>query len=242
MRQTFQYEHPRPALTVDIALFGYNKAGLCLLLIRRGIEPFKGKLALPGGFVRPQENTTAAAERELREETQTIATNLTNFGIFDDPKRDPRGWTVSVGFLALTPINKHAKPQGGTDAAEALWVPVEKLLKPATLNQLAFDHKKIIEAALATLKREALQNPIFQTLLEEPFTLTEVQNLYESVLGRKLDKRNFRKALLETKRMTPTGETTNREGPGRPAALYRSILTHIPFHLPFEPNPTKNTP
>lgn len=142
MKKKYCYEHPRPALSVDIVVFRDRDDLTEVLLIRRKAEPFQGKWALPGGFVEEGEALEAAAARELEEETGLKRLKLTQVGAFGDPKRDPRGHTVSVAFTATARPNQRAK--GSDDAAEADWFALESLPK------LAFDHRKIIRAAAET--------------------------------------------------------------------------------------------
>jgi 8-oxo-dGTP diphosphatase len=213
MRELHSYKYPRPALTVDIVLFGYNGDKLQVLLIKRGLEPFLGQWALPGGFCRENEPTTQAALRELQEEAGIHTTYLQDFGVFDTPNRDPRGWVVSVGFAALVHLDKVETPHGGSDAKDSKWVPLSEVPK------LAFDHNLILEKALTHLRNQASQFSISTALLPKAFPLSEIQKLYEEILGRPLDKRNFRKTLLNSNLLEPTG--TLSSGPGRPATLYQ---------------------
>ncbi|MGC4013118.1 MAG: NUDIX domain-containing protein [Luteolibacter sp.] len=206
------YEYPRPALTVDCVVFGFDGEGLQLLLIRRGIEPFLGAWALPGGFVRMDEDLDAAARRELLEETGVRDLFLEQLYTFGTPERDPRGRVVSVAYLALVRPDEHPAT-GDTDASEAKWFAVEAL--PA----LAFDHAAIVEKALERLRGKIRWQPVGFELLPEKFTLTDLQSLYEAILGRSLDKRNFRKKLLQFDFVVALDEY--RSGRNRPARLHR---------------------
>ncbi|HEY1562950.1 MAG TPA: NUDIX hydrolase [Caulobacteraceae bacterium] len=142
----YTYDHPRPAVTADVAAFTRREGALCLLLVQRGGEPFAGQWALPGGFPDPDEDLEACARRELKEEAGVEAAALTVFGQFSAPDRDPRGRTISVAFLTvLEPVA--ADPKGADDAAQARWWPVDSLPK------LAFDHAEIVAEALAFLRR-----------------------------------------------------------------------------------------
>lgn len=133
------YDHPRPAVTVDIVLFHRLKRGVRVLLIRRKSEPFKGRWAFPGGFVDENESLEAAASRELFEETGLSGIALEQIGAFGEPGRDPRGHTVSVVFAAL--LEDQAEPAAADDAEEARWHPASKH------PPLAFDHKEILREA-----------------------------------------------------------------------------------------------
>lgn len=183
------YEYPRAALTVDCVVFGYDDAELKVLLIARNLPPFEGKWALPGGFVRLEETLDDAARRELSEETGLSKLFLEQLYTFGDLDRDPRERVVSVGYYALVKLMDH-RVKAATDAREAAWFEVKKI------PQLAFDHRKIFEIALARLKAKVRYEPIGFELLPPKFTLSQLQHLYETVLERSLDKRNFRKKIL----------------------------------------------
>jgi 8-oxo-dGTP diphosphatase len=186
----FRYEHPRPALTVDCVVFGYDTGDLKVLLIQRDSDPFAGRWALPGGFVRPDEPLEAAARRELREETgveRVFLEQLYTFG--DDVDRDPRERVVSVAYYALVKLSDQ-RVVAATDARNAGWFSV------GDTPSLAFDHDAILETALERLKAKVRYQPIGFELLPTKFTLTQLQGLYETVLETPLDKRNFRKKIL----------------------------------------------
>ena len=212
LRVPFTYEYPRPALTVDCAVFGFDGAGLKILLIRRGLEPFFGSWALPGGFVQIDEDLDAAARRELMEETHLQHVFLEQLFTIGTPDRDPRGRVVSVTYYALVRPDQHPAT-GDTDAAEAAWYAVDQL------PPLAFDHAEILEMALTRLRGKISYQPIGFELLPKKFTLTQIQDLYEAILGRSIDKRNFRKKLLAFDFVVPTEEYSL--GAHRPARLHR---------------------
>lgn len=206
------YEYPRPALTVDCVVFGFENQALQLLLIRRGIEPFLGDWALPGGFVHMHEDLETAARRELLEETGVRDLFLEQLYTFGAPGRDPRGRVVSVAYVALVKPDEHPAT-GDTDAAEARWFPAD------AIPSLAFDHASIVETALERLRGKIRWQPVGFELLPDKFTLTELQSLYEAILGRPLDKRNFRKKLLQFDFVVALDEF--RAGRNRPARLHR---------------------
>jgi 8-oxo-dGTP diphosphatase len=186
----FSYEYARPALTVDCVIFGLGDADeLQVLLIRRDLEPFKGKWALPGGFVRVEESLDDAARRELREEAGVSDVYLEQLYTFGAVKRDPRERIVSVAYYALVNFAEHAA-HADTDAADARWFAV------SDVPTLAFDHASILETALKRLQAKVRYEPIGFELLPPKFTLSQLQRLYETVLDRELDKRNFRKKIL----------------------------------------------
>lgn len=209
----YMYDYPRPAVTVDCVVFGLDEGDLKVLLIRRKGEPFKGMWALPGGFVGMDETLEAAAARELREETGIGDFYLEQLYTFGDPGRDPRGRVISVAYYALVRLDRH-RPQAATDADEAAWFSVSN--PPA----LAFDHSVILATALERLKGKVRYRPIGFELLPEKFTLSQLQRLYETVLERKLDKRNFRKRILAMGLLEQTDEM-QRDVAHRAARLYR---------------------
>lgn len=211
----FTYEYPRPALTVDCVIFGFaaEERELRVLLIQRGLAPFAGKWALPGGFVRVGEDTDSAARRELEEETGLRKVYLEQFQTFSEPKRDPREHVVSVAHYALVPFLSHP-PKADTDAKDAAWFSVDEV------PSLAFDHKLILEVALQRLRLKMQHEPVGFELLPEKFTLTQLQQVYEAVLGQTLDKRNFRKKILGMGLLVDTGEV-QQDVSHRAAALWK---------------------
>ncbi len=207
------YEYPRPAVTVDVVAFTVRQARLQVLLIQRQRPPFAGAWALPGGFVGMDEPLEAAAERELAEETGVSGAYLEQLYTYGDPHRDPRGRVITVAYFALIPADAPVRAEGGDDAAQARWFPVDDL------PPLAFDHADIIAYALRRLRYKLEYTAVGFQLLPETFTLTELQRVYEIILGEKLDKRNFRRRILQSGVIEPTPHY--RSGEGRPARLYR---------------------
>ncbi|MES2705632.1 MAG: NUDIX domain-containing protein [Verrucomicrobiota bacterium] len=207
------YEYPRPALTVDGVVFGLDGGKLKVLLIERGLEPFKGQWALPGGFVQEGETLDEAVSRELSEEAGVRGVFLEQLYTFGAVRRDPRERVVSVAYFALVNLADHTT-RASTDAADARWFPA------APLPALAFDHDDILKMALDRLRGKLRYQPVGFELLPEKFTLTQLQQLYETVLGTPLDKRNFRKKVLGFDLLVPLAET-RREGRHRPAQLFR---------------------
>src|SRR6476660_3423734 len=185
----FCYQYPRPALTVDCVVFGFDEGELKVLLIQRALEPFKGRWALPGGFVRVEETLDDAARRELAEEAGLKNVFLEQLYTFGAVNRDPRERVVSVAYYALVKLAAH-ETKAATDAADARWFPISKVPK------LAFDHADILFTALDRLKGKVRYQPIGFELLPPKFTLSQLQRLYEAVLETPLDKRNFRKKIL----------------------------------------------
>lgn len=206
-------DHPRPALTVDIIVFTLRENKLRVLLIQRSQEPFTGKWALPGGFVNIEESLEDAAQRELREEAGLDEAHLEQLYTFGDPQRDPRGRVVSVAYFALIPADVHLQLESGSDAGQVRWFEV------ADLPPLAFDHDEILTYALRRLRYKLEYSAVGFQLLPEKFTLSELQDTYEIILGEELDKRNFRRRILEANIIEATPHM--RTGEGRPARFYR---------------------
>jgi 8-oxo-dGTP diphosphatase len=210
---SYTYDHPRPALTVDMVIFTLRGDRLQVLLVRRSSEPFAGEWALPGGFVEMDESLETAAARELKEETGALDAYLEQLYTYGEPQRDPRGRVVSVAYYALLPADVHIRAEGGSDATETRWFQVEAL--PA----LAFDHAEIVSYALRRLRYKLEYSAVGFQLLPDHFSLSELQHTYEIILGESLDKRNFRRRILESGIIEETPKT--RAGEGRPARLYR---------------------
>jgi 8-oxo-dGTP diphosphatase len=199
-------------IAVDVVIFTIQESVLKVLLIRRGIPPFQGKMAIPGGFVLEKESLDAAAMRELLEETGVEQVYLEQLYTFGEPRRDPRGRVISVAYYALMAAEK-TMLAAGSDAAEARWWPVEKL------PELAFDHRRILDYALERLRNKLEYTTVGFQLLPPKFTLTELQAVYEAILGKSLDKRNFRKKMEMLRILQPLAET--RSTGRKPARLYR---------------------
>ena len=198
---TYTYQYSRPNLAVDCVVFGLDEPNeLKVMLIRRSLPPFQDQWALPGGFVRIDESVDAAARRELQEETglqDVFLEQLYTFGAID---RDPRERVVTIAYYALVNLKEHSI-EAATDASEAAWFAITQL--PA----LAFDHNKIVARAIERLKGKVRYEPIGFELLPKKFTLSQLQTLYETVLGVSLDKRNFRKKILKMGLLIELDET-----------------------------------
>ena len=209
----YAYKYPHPAVTVDCAVFGLDDDNLKVLLIQRDIDPFEGKWALPGGFVQIDEPLEEAALRELKEETGLSKIFLEQLYTFGKPDRDPRERVISVAFFALVNIRSH-RIKAATDARSASWFEVKNI--PA----LAFDHQEILATALERIKGKVSYQPIGFELLPKKFSLNQLQHLYETILERSLDKRNFRRKILGMSLIEETGETEKNVA-HRAARLYR---------------------
>jgi 8-oxo-dGTP diphosphatase len=187
----FCYEYPRPSVTTDCIIFGFDEGELKILLIERGIEPFKGKWAIPGGVLQMNENVDECAQRELFEETGLENVYMEQLYTFSDVKRDPHGQVVTIAYYALVKLSKY-KVKAGNDAKNAKWFPISEI------PPLAYDHNGILEVAFKRLKGKIRYQPIGFELLPDKFTLPDLQKLYETVLEVKIDRRNFRRKIKST--------------------------------------------
>jgi len=199
-------------VTVDIVIFTVRDRTLQVLLVRRGIPPFQGKHAIPGGFIHEGESLEDAALRELQEETGVRDVFLEQLYSFGDPGRDPRGRVITVAYYALTSSDA-LSITAGSDAAEAGWFPVDDL------PPLAFDHRRILGYAVERLRNKLEYTTVGFQLLPEKFTLSELQAVYEAILGRRLDKRNFRRKIALLGILKPLREL--RHTGRKPAQLFR---------------------
>ena len=215
---SYNYEYERPALTTDCVVFGLDEKDLKMLLIQRDIEPFEGKWALPGGFIRVGESVDDCARRELEEETGLKNIFLEQLQSFGAPDRDPREHVVTVAYYALVNLIEHA-PKAATDARNAAWFSLEDI------PTLAFDHEQILKVALERLKGKVRYQPIGFELLPKKFTLTQLQRLYEIILETSIDKRNFRKKVLKLNILIETDEV-EQDVAHRAARLYRFDQKH----------------
>ena len=212
-KMKYTYEYPRAALTVDCVVFGLDEEDLKVLLIQRDLPPFEGRWALPGGFVRLDETLDEAALRELQEETGLEKVYLEQLYTVGDIDRDPRERVVTVAYYALVKLSDH-HVAAATDAREAAWFAVDDL------PSLAFDHDKILAMAHQRLRGKVRYQPIGFELLPTKFTLRQLQHLYEVVLDRLLDKRNFRKKILAMDILVELDEVET-DVAHRAARLYR---------------------
>lgn len=211
----YQYEYPHPAVTTDIVIFTVRDKQLKLLQIMRGGEPFKGKWALPGGFVQLDEDLETGARRELAEETGVSGVYLEQLYTYGAVDRDPRERVITVAYSALIPSDKIVL-QAATDAEAVGWFSMDEL------PELAFDHKKIVDMAHQRLVAKLDYSTIAFQFMPDEFTLSELQDVYEIILREEMDRRNFRKWMLALDQIKETGGE-RREGAHRPAKLYRVI-------------------
>jgi 8-oxo-dGTP diphosphatase len=224
------------AVTVDVVALTIRDGELHVLLIQRGEPPYEGSWALPGGFVRAGqrdgEDLPDAAIRELGEETGQQAggrVHLEQLGTYGKPGRDPRMRVITVAYLAFAP--ELPEPRAGTDARAAAWVPVGSLgltdgagQRPGTTRKLAFDHAEILADGLERARSKLEYTPLATSFVAEPFSISELRMVYETVWGEQLHAGNFhRKVLSVPGFVESTGETTQAGGPrgGPRARLYR---------------------
>jgi 8-oxo-dGTP diphosphatase len=203
----------RPAVSVDVAVFSVRAHDLKVLLVRRGAAPFRGRWALPGGFGRLAEALDDAARRMLPAETDGRDVCLEQLYTFGAPCRDPRSRVISVAYFAWVAADIDARTT--QDGAGAGWHSI------SALPELAFDHADILQVGLQRLRYKLEYSAAGFELLPNEFTLTEFQAAYEIVLGERLDKRNFRRRILEAEILNATNRYRESEGQGRPARLYR---------------------
>jgi 8-oxo-dGTP diphosphatase len=214
-QQTFSYRYPHPAVTTDVVVFTIRDQRLHLLLIQRANPPFQGQWALPGGFLDIDEDIETCAARELAEETGLDDLFLEQLYTFGEPGRDPRERVISVAYYALVSSARIAEPVASSDATAVAWFPF------GGLPQTAFDHATIIAKAHERLVAKLDYSSIALQFMPELFTLSELQAVYETLRGSKLDKRNFRKRILSLDILEETGEQ-RRNGNHRPARAYRA--------------------
>ncbi len=226
----YSYRYPHPAVTTDCVIFGYDDNGLKVLLIERGIEPFKGDWALPGGFLRMTETAEECAMRELSEETGFECSRLEQFKTFTQVDRDPRERVVTIAFLALA---RTTDVRGGDDAKNAQWFSLSEI------PSLAFDHRNILDEALVRLRERIHFEPIGFDLLPEVFTMPQLQRLYESILGVEFDRRNFHKKIIKLGIVEPEAERAEGTPSRVPskykfnAEAYEAMKTDKMFRLEF---------
>ena len=205
----YHYKYEHMGVTTDCIIFTYEDWQLKVLLVRRGGEPYKGEWAFPGGFLKMNETAEQGALRELREETALTPAALVQLGVFSDVDRDPRERVITIAWYALV---KPSAVVGGDDADEAAWFPVDNL------PPLAFDHRKILKAALERLRQDIYFRPVGFDLLDDEFTIPDLQRLYEAILGVKFDRRHFQRKILSSGIVESSADYAPKETP--PEAEY----------------------
>jgi 8-oxo-dGTP diphosphatase len=225
--------YPPVAVTVDLVVLTVRDDELCALVVRRGVAPYRGRWALPGGFVEPDEDLPDAAARELAEETGLTPADVhvEQLATYGKPGRDPRMRVVSVAYLALAP--DLPSPRAGTDAADARWRPTDQLLGGS--HPLAFDHAAILRDGIERARSKLEYTSLAASFCAPEFTVAELRRIYEVVWGVRIDPRNFHRKATKTEGfLVPTGSTTTRDG-GRPAQLFRrgpADVLHPPLMRP----------
>lgn len=228
---------PTVFLAVDLVILTLRESRLQVLLVRRGVEPHRSALALPGGFLsHAEEDLQTAAYRELAEEAGLVADQLylEQFGVYGAPGRDPRGRVVSVAFLAIAP--RLPEPIAGSDASDAYWTPVTQALSDE--QHLAFDHGQILEDGVDRAREKLERSALATAFCGPTFTISELQDVYEAVWGVSLDPRNFYRKVQSVKGfIVPAGPARRREV-GRPARLFQPgprTTLHPPMTRPTSP-------
>lgn len=214
MKPKFTYQYPRAAVTTDCVIFGIRKDELELLLVKRAIQPFKGKWALPGGFILLKETADECAYRILKEEAGIRNVFIEQLYTFSNLKRDPRERVISIAYYALVNADQ-LHPVAGHFNDAAAWYPVKKL------PSLGFDHRQIAEAALKRLQGKLVYQPIGFELLPQQFSISQLHRLYETILERKIDRRNFNKKILSMKLLEKVRGKRITGSPGKPATLFQ---------------------
>ena len=209
----YSYKYPHPAVTADCVIFGFDGVSIKVLLIQRGIEPYKGQWAFPGGFLQMDETVEECAKRELEEETGLKSASVEQFYTFSAVNRDPRERVITIAHYALVRLSE---VKGSDDAASAQWFAMNEI------PSLAFDHEHILRMAVKRLKERICFEPIGFELLSEVFTMTELQNLYEAILEVKFDRRNFYNKMLKLGILS--------EAEPRPAGASRRTPTKYRFN------------
>jgi ADP-ribose pyrophosphatase YjhB (NUDIX family) len=215
--------YPPIAVTVDVVALTIRDSVLQVLLVRRGVPPYLGSWALPGGFTTQEEDLANTAARELAEEAgpRLRTTHLEQLGTYGTPGRDPRMRVISVAYLAFAPELPEAT--AGSDAADAQWIPVAPAGSTGGLK-LAFDHARILADGLERARAKLEYTPLATAFVREPFTISELREVYETVWGERLHAANFhRKVLSVPGFVESTGDFTETGGPrgGPRARLYR---------------------
>ena len=196
----YHYKYPHPSITTDCVIFGFDGTKLRVLLVERGIEPYKGRWAFPGGFLKMEESAEDGALRELEEETGLKDAYIKQFHAFSDPNRDPRERIVTIAYYALVRMQE---VKGGDDAAKAEWFALDEV------PSLAFDHDQILRRAEQALRQQIHFEPVGFELLPEKFTIKELQNLYEAILDVRFDRRNFYNKMRRIEMLEQMDETVN---------------------------------
>lgn len=196
----YSYKYPHPSVTTDCVIFGFDGVKLKVLLVERGMAPYKGRWAFPGGFLNMDESAEEGALRELKEETGLEGAYIRQFYTFSAPQRDPRERVITIAYYALVRMQE---VNGGDDASDARWFALDEV------PPLAFDHDQILRKAEKTLRQQIHFEPVGFELLPEKFTIKQLQNLYEAILDMRFDRRNFYNKMRRLGMLELTGDTAN---------------------------------
>lgn len=196
----YSYQYPHPSVTTDCVIFGFDGVKLKVLLVERGMAPYKGRWAFPGGFLNMDESAEEGALRELKEETGLEGAYIRQFHTFSAPQRDPRERVITIAYYALVRMQE---VKGGDDASDARWFALDEV------PPLAFDHDQILRKAEKTLRQQIHFEPVGFELLPEKFTIKQLQNLYEAILDMRFDRRNFYNKMRRLGMLELTGDTAN---------------------------------
>ena len=196
----YSYKYPHPSVTTDCVIFGFDGVKLKVLLVERGMAPYKGRWAFPGGFLNMDESAEEGALRELKEETGLEGAYIRQFHTFSAPQRDPRERVITIAYHALVRMQE---VKGGDDASDARWFALDEV------PPLAFDHDQILRKAEKTLRQQIHFEPVGFELLPEKFTIKQLQNLYEAILDMRFDRRNFYNKMRRLGMLELTGDTAN---------------------------------
>ena len=196
----YSYKYPHPSVTTDCVIFGFDGVKLKVLLVERGMAPYKGRWAFPGGFHNMDESAEEGALRELKEETGLEGAYIRQFHTFSAPQRDPRERVITIAYYALVRMQE---VKGGDDASDARWFALDEV------PPLAFDHDQILRKAEKTLRQQIHFKPVGFELLPEKFTIKQLQNLYEAILDMRFDRRNFYNKMRRLGMLELTGDTAN---------------------------------
>ena len=205
--------YEQPGITVDLVIFTVNDGTLKVLLVKRAEEPFAGNWSIPGGFLQSGESLEEAAIRVMKGKTGVNEVYLEQLYTFGAPGRDPRARVITVTYLVLTPWKDFLRPESNK-VIDLAWQSVDQL------PELAFDHNEILTYAVNRLRAKAGYSNIVYGLLPDQFRLSDLQRIYEIIIDKKLDKRNFRKRMLATGLLMETGKK-DTSGAHRPAMLYQ---------------------
>ncbi len=235
------WEPPRILLAIDLVILTLRELELHVLLVERGIEPYKGVMALPGGFLQhSEEDLVAAAHRELSEEAELDVEKLRleHLGVYGAPGRDPRGRVVSVAYLAIAP--RLPEPIAGTDAASARWQSVARVLSGDL--ELAFDHRRIVTDGVERARVKLEYTALATAFCGPTFTITDLQEVYEAVWGIPLDPRNFYRKVQKAEGFIVDVGSVRKAATGRPARLFTAgpyEVLYPPMVRPFESSSEK---